>query len=120
MLKFSKEHQWLRIEGDVATLGITPYAQEQLGNVVFVELPAPGKVLAKGAAAAVVESAKAVSEVFSPVSGEVAESNGALLDEPGLINSDPMEKGWLFRIKLANPSELEALMDEATYRQELL
>lgn len=119
MLKFSKDHEWVRVEGGVATVGITPYAQEKLGDIVFVELPEPGKILTKGAAAAVVESVKAASDVYSPVSGELVESNGTLPEEPGLINSDPMGKGWLFRIKLADPAELDALMDEAAYKEEV-
>jgi glycine cleavage system H protein len=117
MLKFSEDHEWVRIEGDAATIGITAYAQEQLGDVVFVELPAPGRILEKGAAAAVVESVKAASDVYSPVSGEVIESNQSLTAEPGLVNSDPLGKGWFFKIRLASPSELDALMDEATYQQ---
>jgi glycine cleavage system H protein len=119
MLRFTKDHEWLRVEGSVATVGITSYAQEQLGDIVFVELPAPGKIFAKGAAAAVVESVKAASEVYSPVSGEVVESNEIVAGEPSLINSDPMGKGWFFRIKLAEPVELDALMDEATYSEEV-
>ena len=119
MLRFTKDHEWLRVEGSVATVGITSYAQEQLGDIVFVELPAPGKIFAKGAAAAVVESVKAASEVYSPVSGEVVESNETVAGEPSLINSDPMGKGWFFRIKLAEPVELDALMDEATYSEEV-
>ncbi len=119
MLKFTEEHEWLRVEGDVATIGITPYAQEQLGDVVFVDLPAPGKVFAKGATAAVVESVKAASDVYSPVSGEVVASNQSLLSEPELVNSDPMGGGWFFKIKLAQPSELAALMDEADYRKKV-
>jgi glycine cleavage system H protein len=119
MLKFTKDHEWVRVEGGVATVGITPYAQEQLGDIVFVELPQPGKIFAKGAAAAVVESVKAASDVYSPVSGEVVETNEKLPEEPGLINSDPMGKGWFFRIKLAHLAELDALMDEAAYKDEV-
>lgn len=119
MLKFTEEHEWLRIEGDVATIGITPHAQEQLGDVVFVELPAPGKIFAKGATAAVVESVKAASDVYAPVSGEVVESNPSLLAEPGLVNSDPMGKGWFFKVRLADPSELDALMDETAYQRRI-
>lgn len=117
MLKFTEEHEWLRIEGDVATIGITDYAQQQLGDVVFVELPSPGKALQKGAAAAVVESVKAASDVYAPISGEVVQSNESLADEPGLVNSDPMGGGWFFKVKIASPSELDALMDEAAYQQ---
>jgi glycine cleavage system H protein len=117
MLKFTEDHEWLRIEGDVATIGITTFAQEQLGDVVFVELPSPGKVLEKGATAAVVESVKAASDVYSPITGEVIESNEPLIAEPSLINSDPMGDGWFFKVKLANPSELDTLMDESAYQQ---
>lgn len=119
MLKFTEEHEWLNVEGDVATIGITPYAQEQLGDVVFIELPAAGKILTKGAAAAVVESVKAASDVYAPVGGEVVESNEALAAEPSLVNSDPMGKGWFFKIKLASRSELDGLMDEAAYQQRI-
>lgn len=120
MLKFTEEHEWLRIDDDVATVGITPYAQEQLGDVVFVDLPAPGKIFEKGATAAIVESVKAASDIYSPVSGEVVESNQLLLAEPGLVNSDPMGKGWFFKIRLATPSEVEALLDEAAYQHRTL
>ena len=117
MLKFTEDHEWLRVDGDVATIGITPYAQEHLGDVVFVELPALGTIFAKGATAAVVESVKAASDVYCPVSGEVVESNQALLSEPGLVNSDPMGVGWFFKIKLTNQPELETLIDEAAYQK---
>ncbi len=116
MLKFTEDHEWLRIEGDVATVGITPYAQEQLGDIVYVELPPPGKTVEKGAAAAVVESVKAASDVYSPITGEVIESNQALVAEPALVNSDPMGRGWFFKIKITQPSQLDALMDEAAYK----
>ncbi len=116
MLRFTDEHEWLRIEGDLATVGITPYAQEQLGDIVFVELPARGRRLEKGVTAAVVESVKAASDVYSPVSGEVIEINETLVGEPGLINSDAMDKGWFFKIRLANPSDLDGMMDEAAYK----
>jgi glycine cleavage system H protein len=119
MLKFTEEHEWLRIEGDMATIGITPYAQEQLGDIVFVDLPAPGKVFAKGVTAAVVESVKAASDVYSPLSGEVIASNQSLLNEPGLVNSDPMGGGWFFKIRLTQPSELADLMDEVVYREKI-
>jgi glycine cleavage system H protein len=117
MLKFTEEHEWLLIEDDVATIGITEYAQQQLGDVVFVELPSPGKILEKGAAAAVVESVKAASDVYSPVTGEVLQNNQSLIDEPGLVNSEPMGNGWFFKIRIASPSELDGLMDEAAYQQ---
>ena len=115
MLKFTEDHEWLRIEGDIATVGITEYAQEQLGDLVFVELPAPGAAPEKGAAAAVVESVKAASDVYAPVSGEITEINQAIVDEPALVNRDPMGKGWFFKVKLGNPSELDELMDQAAY-----
>jgi glycine cleavage system H protein len=116
MLKFTKDHEWLRIEGDVATIGITPYAQEQLGDVVFVELPAPGRDFQQGAAAAVVESVKAASDVYAPISGEITDVNQSIADEPSLVNSDPMGKGWFFKMKIADPSQIETLIDEAAYR----
>jgi glycine cleavage system H protein len=116
MLKFTKDHEWLRIEGDVATVGITPYAQEQLGDLVFVELPQAGRKLEKGAGAAVVESVKAASDVYSPISGEVSEVNESIVQEPGLVNSDPMGKGWMFKLKVADAAEIEGLMDEAAYK----
>ena len=116
MLKFTQEHEWVRIEGDVATVGITTHAQEQLGDLVFVELPEAGKSFAKGAPAAVVESVKAASEVYAPISGEVVESNPAIVADPSLVNSDPMGGGWFFKLKLANPSQVDALMDEAAYK----
>jgi glycine cleavage system H protein len=116
MLKFTKDHEWLRIEGDIATVGITQYAQEQLGDLVFVELPAPGSGFELGAAAAVVESVKAASEVYAPISGEITDVNQSIVDEPSLVNSDPMGKGWLFKMKISDPSQLETLMDEPAYR----
>ena len=114
--KYSEDHEWIRIEGDVATIGITDHAQEQLGDVVFVELPEPGTALQKGGPAAVVESVKAASEVYAPLNGEVTESNGALVDDPSLANSDPAGEGWFFKMTLADPSQLEGLMDEAAYK----
>jgi glycine cleavage system H protein len=116
MLKFTRDHEWLRIEGDIATIGITPYAQEQLGDLVFVELPQTGRKLERGAAAAVVESVKAASDVYSPISGEVSEVNESIVQEPALVNSEPMGKGWMFKLKIAEPSEIETLMDEAAYK----
>jgi len=116
MLKFTEDHEWLRIEGDVATVGITDHAQEQLGDLVFVELPAPGTRPEKGAAAAVVESVKAASDVYAPVSGEVTEINQAIVDEPALVNRDPMGEGWFFKIKISDPSQLERLLDEEAYQ----
>lgn len=117
MLKFTKEHEWLRVDGDVATVGITQFAQEQLGDVVFVELPKLGKPFDAGAAVAVVESVKAASEIYMPCAGEITEINQKIVDEPALVNSDPMGEGWFFRMKIVNRSEIEPLMDEAAYRQ---
>ena len=114
-VKFSNEHEWIRVEGDVGTIGISQYAQEQLGDVVFVEVPQAGRKIAKGEAVAVVESVKAASDIYTPASGEVVESNAALADSPGDVNADPMGKGWFFKIKLANPAELDSLMDQAAY-----
>jgi glycine cleavage system H protein len=119
MLKFTHDHEWLRIDGDVAVVGITPYAQEQLGDLVFVELPASGKSLEKGAPAAVVESCKAASDVYAPVSGEVLETNPSIVADPTLVNSDPMGNGWFFKLKITNPSEVDSLMDEAAYKAQL-
>jgi glycine cleavage system H protein len=116
MLKFSQEHEWVRVEGDVATVGITQHAQERLGDLVFVELPKVGQRVAKGTPSAMVESVKAASEVYSPIGGEVVETNAAIISEPSLVNSDPMGAGWFFKLKLANRSEVDALMDEAAYR----
>ena len=116
MLKFTPEHEWVSIEGDVATIGITPHAQEQLGDLVFVELPDIGKSLVKGAVSAVVESVKAASEVYAPIGGEIVEANQAIVADPSLVNSDPMGAGWFFKLKLANPAELDALLDEAAYK----
>jgi glycine cleavage system H protein len=115
-LKFTEEHEWIRVEGDVGTVGITSYAQEQLGDVVFVELPELGRKAEKGKEIAVVESVKAASEIFAPANGEVVEINTALPDSPGTINSDPLGAGWFFRIKLSEPDELAKLMDEAAYQ----
>lgn len=116
MLRFTQDHEWLQIEGEIAIVGITNYAQEQLGDIVFVELPPPGKKLEKGAPAAVVESVKAASDVYSPVSGEIIESNQALSSNPGLINSDPMGGGWFFKLKIAQPEQIDTLMDETAYK----
>ncbi len=115
MLKFSEEHEWIEVNGDIGTVGITDYAQSQLGDIVFVEVPAVGKQLTKGGEAAVVESVKAASDVYSPVTGEVTEANATLAEHPGTVNSDPRGAGWLFKVKLANKSELDGLMDQAAY-----
>ena len=117
MLKFTSEHEWVRIEGDAAIVGITQHAQEQLGDLVFVELPEVGKHFEKGAPAAVVESVKAASEVYAPIGGEVVLVNPAIVADPSLVNSDPMGAGWFYKLKLADPAEIDALMDEAAYKE---
>ena len=116
-LKFSKDHEWLRVAGDTATIGISDYAQEQLGDVVYVELPEIGQKFSAGAQAAVVESVKAASEIYAPASGEVIEVNNALDDNPALVNSDSTGQGWFIKLKLDNPAELEALMDDNSYQE---
>lgn len=116
-VKFSKEHEWIRVEGANAVVGITEFAQEQLGDVVFVELPEVGASVTKGGEAAVVESVKAASEIYAPASGEVTEVNQALADDPGRINADAMGEGWLFKIRLSDAAELEDLMDADAYGQ---
>ena len=116
-LYFTKEHEWIRVDGDVATVGISDHAQEALGDIVFAEVPEAGKRLAKGDDAAVVESVKAASDVYAPVGGEVVEGNMALADDPALINRDPEGEGWFFKLSLSDSSELDGLMDEAAYRE---
>jgi len=113
---YTSDHEWLAIDGDVATVGITDYAQSQLGDVVFVELPKVGRALKKAEAAAVVESVKAASDVYAPISGEVLETNAELAGEPALVNSDAQGKAWFFKIKIADKGELGGLMDEAAYK----
>jgi glycine cleavage system H protein len=113
---FTQEHEWIKVDGDTATVGITDHAQEALGDIVFTEVPDAGKQLSKGQEAAVVESVKAASDVYSPVSGEVTEGNSAVVDDPSLVNSDPEGEGWFFKIKLSDSGELEGLMDEGAYR----
>ena len=113
---FTKEHEWVRVDGDTATVGISGHAQEQLGDIVFAEVPDAGREVSKGQEAAVVESVKAASDVYAPVSGVVVEGNPALADDPALINSDPEGDGWFFKLKLTDPSELDGLMDEAAYK----
>ena len=115
-MKYTEDHEWLRIEGDVGTIGITDYAQQQLGDVVFIELPEAGKAMKQGDEAAVVESVKAASEIYAPVDGEVIESNDGVADEPGTVNSDPLGDGWFFKIKIGDAAQLGALMDEAAYK----
>ncbi len=117
MLKFTDDHEWLRIEGDTATVGITKYATEQLGDIVFVELPEAGAEFAKGDAAAVVESVKAASDVFMPLDGTIIEANQAIVDEPAKVNEDPQGAAWFFKMRLKNPSDADALMDEAAYKE---
>jgi glycine cleavage system H protein len=115
-LYYTKDHEWLRVEGDTATVGISNHAQEALGDIVFAEVPESGKQLKKGDDAAVVESVKAASDVYAPATGEVIQGNGAIADDPSLINSDPEGNGWFFTMKLADASELDGLMDEGAYK----
>ena len=115
-LYFTKEHEWVRVEGDTATVGISNHAQEALGDIVFAEVPEAGRKVSKGQEAAVVESVKAASDVYAPVSGEVIEGNQAVADDPALVNSDPEGDGWFFKLRLDNPGEVEGLMDEPSYR----
>ena len=114
-IKYTEDHEWVQVEGDVATVGITQHAQDALGDVVFVELPEVGKTYAQKDTAGVVESVKAAADVYMPVSGEVVEVNQALVDEPSLANRDPMGAGWFFKVRLSQPDEVAALMDEAAY-----
>ena len=116
-LRYTKEHEWVRVDGDEATVGITHYAAEHLGDIVFVELPDVGRVLEQFATFGVVESVKAVSDMFAPVSGEVLSANAALADKPELVNGDPYGEGWMVRVRLADAGQLEALMDPAAYEQ---
>lgn len=113
--RYSEDHEYVRVEGAVGTVGISPYAQEQLGDIVFVELPEIGAVFQKGDEAAVVESVKAASEIYTPVSGKVVEVNVDLSGDPGRVNANPEGEGWLYKIELSDPSELDGLMDEAAY-----
>lgn len=119
-IHYTKDHEYIRIESDRATVGITDFAQAQLGDIVFVELPAVGTVVKKGAEAAVIESVKAASEIFSPVTGEVTEVNALLEETPGLVNEDAGGKGWVFTLKLSDATELESLMDEKAYQDYLI
>jgi glycine cleavage system H protein len=116
MRYFTRDHEWIDVDGSSATVGITDYAQGQLGDVVFVELPEAGRTVSAGKEAAVVESVKAASEVYAPVSGTVTEANGALADTPDLVNTAPEGDGWFFRLTLSNPAELDGLMDEGAYK----
>jgi glycine cleavage system H protein len=115
--RFSRDHEWIRVDGGVATVGITDHAQNQLGDIVFVELPEAGRRAAAGEAVAVVESVKAASDVFTPLSGEVVEVNGDLVERPALVNEDAEGKAWFFKIKVADEAELAALMDRAAYQR---
>jgi glycine cleavage system H protein len=114
--RYTEDHEWVLVSGDEATVGISDHAQEQLGDIVFIELPAIGKALAKGKEAAVVESVKAASEIYAPADGEVLAVNEALNDEPGKVNSDPEGDGWFFKMKLSDPSQVANLMDAAAYK----
>ena len=114
---FTKDHEWVRVDGNNATVGISSHAQEQLGDIVFAETPPAGRSLRKGEEAAVVESVKAASDVYSPISGTVIEGNPALADDPAIINNDPEGAGWFFKIEVKDPSELDGLMDEGAYRE---
>lgn len=114
-VKYTKDHEWIRVEGDVAVVGITDYAQTQLGDVVYVELPELGRRVEQGKEAAVVESVKAASEVYAPISGEVLAVNDALSGEPGKVNADPMGEGWFLKLRIADTKQLDGLMDEAAY-----
>jgi glycine cleavage system H protein len=115
-VKFTGEHEWIRIDGGIGTVGITDYAQNQLGDIVYVELPEPGRTVAIRDEAAVVESVKAASEVYAPVGGEVIEANEALAEKPDLVNESPMEEGWFFKLRVSDAAELDELMDEAAYK----
>ncbi len=116
-MKYTESHEWVQVDGDVATIGITEFAQGELGDVVFIELPSTGKVVKAGQDAAVLESTKAAADVYSPLSGEIVEINGRLSDEPELINQSPLQEGWIFKVRLDNASEMDALMDETAYQQ---
>lgn len=116
-LRYTKDHEWVRLDGDVATIGVTSFAAEQLGDVVFVELPEAGRTLAQHATFGVVESVKAVSDLFAPVSGEVVEANPALAGEPELINSDPYGTGWMIRIRVSEPGQVDGLLEATAYEQ---
>lgn len=119
MLKFTEDHEWLKLDGDVATVGITAHATELLGDIVFVQLTDPGTKLAKGDGAAVVESVKAASDVYAPLAGEVVEINQAIVDDPAKVNADPQGSGWFFKMKLADVGAMDGLMDEAAYQKHI-
>jgi glycine cleavage system H protein len=113
--RFTKDHEWIRVDGGIGTIGITHHAQDQLGDVVFVELPAVGRKAAKGETVAVVESVKAASDIYAPIAGEVTEANTALADQPALVNEDAEGKAWFFKLRIADAAELDGLMDRAAY-----
>lgn len=115
-MRYTREHEWIRVDGEIGTVGITDYAQEQLGDVVFVDLPEVGRQVVKGDEVAVVESVKAASEVYAPVSGDVTENNEKLAEEPATVNSAPTAEGWFFKMRITAPAELDELMDTATYK----
>ena len=115
-LKYTKDHEWVRIEDGVAVVGITHHAQQEMGDLVFVELPEEGAEFEKDDTAATLESVKAASDIYAPLAGEIVEVNGAIVDDPSIVNSDPMGEGWFFKLKLADPSEADALMDEDAYK----
>ena len=115
-IKYTEDHEWISVDGDVATVGITNHAQEQLGDVVFVDLPEVGASVEKGGDAAVVESVKAASDVYAPIDGEIVEVNNSLVDDPSLVNSDAQGNGWFMKVKIADASQLEGLMDDAAYQ----
>jgi glycine cleavage system H protein len=116
MIKFTEDHEWLSVEGDIATVGITVHAQDALGDVVYVDLPEVGKTFAQKEVAGVVESVKAAADVYMPVSGEIVEVNEALRADPALANTEPMDAGWFFKVKLSDPSQLDTLLDETAYQ----
>ncbi len=115
IIKFTQDHEWIRVEGDTGVVGITDFAQEELGDLVYIELPEVGKHFAQGEEAAVIESVKAAADLKAPVSGSVTEVNSSVTDDPGKVNADPTGAGWFFRIKIADSSELDGLLDEAAY-----
>ena len=116
MLRYTEEHEWLRLDGDEVTVGITEHAAEQLGDIVFIELPEEGTTVAKGDEVVTIESVKAASDISAPLDGQITEVNAAVVENPGKVNEDPLEDGWFFRMTLADPSEFDGLMDEAAYR----
>lgn len=117
MLKFTEEHEWLKLDGDEVIVGITEHAAEQLGDLVFVELPTEGKMVVKGEEIVTIESVKAASDIAAPLDGQITEVNPAIVENPALVNEDPLENGWFFKMALADPADLDALMDEAAYRE---